>query len=391
MSRPGSGPDHPAHEVHQPGHDEGLLPEQDHHHSRRRLRGCLPVLVAFALIAAAVLIGGRWALDRVGDRLESAPDYPGPGHGQVMYEVKEGATSVDIGRDLKREGVVKSVDAFTTAANQNEESRNIQVGFYRLKKQMKATDALGVLVDPTNRVGDMVTVPEGLRAVDVVTLLAKETDFSRAELMRALRDDAALGLPSYARGNAEGYLFPATYEVQPKETAASLLRAMVDRWRQAAEDVGLEAGARRLGYSPAQVMTVASLVEAEGRGGDMPKIARVLYNRLETKGPPTFGKLEVDATINYALDRRLGVALSPRDLNVNSPYNTRKNAGLPPGPIEAPGEEAMRAALEPAEGDWLFYVTVNLRTGETRFADTYKEFLRYKAEYQKYCETSKAC
>ncbi len=139
-------------------------------------------------------------------------------------------------------------------------------------------------------------------------------------------------------------------------------------------------------------MTIASLVEAEGRGDDMPKIARVIYNRLENPGTAgTTGRLEIDATVNYALGRNLGVAISSEDLQVDSPYNTRVNAGLPPGPIEAPGDDALAAALAPADGDWYYYVTVDLRTGETKFAENYDEFLRYKAEFRTYCETSDAC
>jgi UPF0755 protein len=138
-------------------------------------------------------------------------------------------------------------------------------------------------------------------------------------------------------------------------------------------------------------MTIASLVESEARGDDMPKVARVIYNRLETEGAPTYGKLEIDATVNYALGRNLGVALSEEDLDVDSPYNTRKYAGLPPGPIEAPGDDAIAAAANPAEGPWFFYVTVDLKTGETKFTDDYDEFLEFKAELQEYCETSDAC
>ena len=382
----------------------GLGDDTDHHEDRghhrtsrrrrrekRRGRGCLPVLLVLAVIAAGIWFGGRFAYDEISARLGPAPDYAGPGSGEVLYEVQEGSNPTQIARELKAKDVVKSVDAFIEVARNEEKSSSIQVGFYQLKKQMKASQALAVLIDPANMIRNQVTVPEGLRVVDVVKLLAEKTDFPRGQYTQALKDPAALGLPDYAKGNAEGYLFPATYEVGPKDTAATILKQMVDRWRQAAEEAGLEAGAQRLGYTPAELMTIASLVEAEGRGDDMPKIARVLYNRLENKGAPTFGKLEVDATVNYALGRNLGVAISSEDLAVDSPYNTRKVAGLPPGPIEAPGEDAIRAALEPAEGDWFFYVTVNLKTGETKFAETYEEFLRYKAEYQKYCETSDAC
>ncbi len=357
----------------------------------RRRRGCLPLLLVLSVLLVLGLLGGRWGLEQIDARFGPAPDYPGPGTGTVMFEVQKGASSTQIARDLKSAGVVKSVDAFTEAANKDESSRNIQVGYYQLKKRMKASEALAVLAEPANLVRSQVTVPEGLRVADVVTLLGKKTEFPAARYRAALEKPGALGLPDYAEGDAEGYLFPATYVIEPRDTPASILKKMVDRWRQAAQEAGLEEGAKKLGYTPAELMTIASLVEAEGRGDDMAKIARVLYNRLEKKGPPTFGKLQVDATVNYALGRNLGVAISPEDLDVDSPYNTRKVAGLPPGPIEAPGDDAIRAALRPADGDWLFYVTVDLRTGETKFADDYQEFLRYKKEYQKYCETSDAC
>ena len=179
--------------------------------------------------------------------------------------------------------------------------------------------------------------------------------------------------------------------MKPSDKPIDVLKAMVARWRQAADDAGLEQAAKDLGYTPGELMTIASLVEAEARGDDMPKVARVIYNRLETEGEPTYGKLEIDATVNYALGRNLGVAISEEDLAVDSPYNTRKNAGLPPGPIEAPGDEAIAAAAKPADGPWFFYVTTNLKTGETKFTEDYDEFLEFKGELQEYCETSDAC
>jgi UPF0755 protein len=140
-------------------------------------------------------------------------------------------------------------------------------------------------------------------------------------------------------------------------------------------------------------MTIASLIEAEGRGEYRAKISRVIYNRLENPDNGlTNGKLEIDATVNYALGRDdLGVALSQEDLEVDSPYNTRLYPGLPPGPIESPGDDSIQAALNPADGPWLWYVTVNLRTGETKFTDDYDEFLGFKQELSEYCETSDAC
>jgi UPF0755 protein len=161
---------------------------------------------------------------------------------------------------------------------------------------------------------------------------------------------------------------------------------MVDRWRQAADDAGLEDAAAELGYTPAELMIVASLVESEaGRAEDRGKVARVIYNRLE--GDETNGLLQIDATVNYAADQELGAVPTTEDLEIDSPYNTYLNPGLPPTPIEAPGDAAMEAAANPTEGDWYYYVTVNLRTGETKFAETYDEFLTYKDELREYCET----
>ncbi len=355
--------------------------------------GCLVAVLFLALVAGGGYVALTKGVDWVQDQFGEAEDYPGPGGEAVTVEVHAGDTATAIGRTLKDAGVVASVDAFTDAAKaRSSEAAGIQPGFYELRTEMKAADALAVLVKPANAMVSRITVPEGLRAVDVAALLAKNTDFGRKRFEKALTKADQLGLPDYADGNPEGYLFPATYEFGPKDQPVDMLRAMVDRWRQSAERLELESRADALGYTPHEVMTVAALVEAEGRGDDMPKIARVIYNRLENPGTAgTIGRLEIDATVNYALGRNLGVAISPADLEVDSPYNTRRVAGLPPGPIEAPGDDAMEAALNPAAGDWYYYVTVDLRTGETKFAESYDEFLRYKQEFLTYCETSDAC
>lgn len=375
--------------------DSGFLPEGGRRKRERRgfpIAGCLAVLVAFA-----ILIGGAWfgiskGVDFLKDNLAAPEDYPGPGTGKVQFEVESGDTINAMGNHLKEAGVVKSVDAFTDAASKEPQATGIQVGWYELKKEMKAADALTVLINPDNRLRNVVTVPEGLRVTAIVKLLAQQTDFSRKQLNSALQDPKAIGLPEYADGNPEGYLFPATYELGPKETPKSLFKQMVGRWRQAAEEHGLIKGAKRLDMSPGDVMIVASLVEAEAsRDEDFGKVARVIYNRLETKGPPTFGKLELDATIAYGLGFNPGVALTKDQLAKDTPYNSRIHPGLPPTPIEAPGDQAIKAALNPTDGPWLWYVTVDLSNGETKFTDDYDEFLRFKGELNEYCETSDAC
>jgi len=358
--------------------------------SRRRGPGCLIGLVVLALLFGGLYFGVTKGIDVVKDQFEGTPDYPGPGTGEVVFEVKDGDSVAEMGRGLKELDVVKSVDAFTEAASDNPDSTRIQVGFYTMRLQMKAADAVDLLVDPANAVNAAVTIPEGLQVTQIVKLLVKSTDFTKKQFDAALADTAALGLPAYAEGNPEGYLFPATYEFGPEAQPADMLRAMVARWEQAAADVDLEAKAQALGYTPHEMMTIAAMLEAEGRGDYTPKIARVIYNRLENPDNGiTNGLLQIDATVNYALGRPGVARLTQEEIDsvADNPYNTYHQQGLPPGPIEAPGQAAMEAALNPDDGDWLFYVTVNLATGETKFASTEAEFLEYKAELDEYCAT----
>ncbi len=358
---------------------------------KRGFSGCLAVIVALVVVVGGAYVVGSKGFHYLKDHLSSAADYPGPGHGQVLVQVKSGDTVSQIGRDLKAQGVVASVQAFMDASHGK---TGIQVGYYQLKKKMAAQDAFDLMIDPKNILTTSVTVPEGLRATDIVNLLAAKTKFSTAQFQAALKDTAALGLPAYANGNPEGYLFPSTYGFGPKEKPADMLRDMVKRWEQAATDDGLVAGAQAQGKTPAELMTIASLVQAEGRGSDMPKISRVIYNRLDGPGDQggTNGLLQIDATVNYALGRKGVVAVTTDETqNTQSPYNTYLHPGLPPGPINSPGDEAIKAAVHPADGPWYYYVTVNLRTGETKFATTYQQFLQYRQEFTQYCQTSSAC
>ncbi|WP_341926790.1 endolytic transglycosylase MltG [Nocardioides psychrotolerans] len=389
MSDPTPEPVLDEHDPHDP-HEGSVIPVSSTGGSRRRTRrgrGCVPVLIVLAVLGGLLYVGVTKGVEVIKDQFSEAEDFAGPGRGKVNFEVEPGDTSTDIGRNLKDQGVVASVDAFVAAASGEPKAGGIQVGFYPLKKEMSAEQALQVLVDPANIISNAITFPEGLRVVDILDILVDKTDFTRRDFQKVLDNPGPLGLPDYAEGNAEGYLFPSTYGFGPNETPESMLTAMVDRWKQAADDAGLEDAAAALDLSPHELMTVASLVEAEGRGDDMPKISRVIYNRLDDVTGPTIGRLQIDATVNYALGRELVAIPTLDDLEVDSPYNTYANAGLPPGPIEAPGDAAIQAASNPADGDWLFYVTVNLETGETKFTESYDEFLAFKDELRDYCAT----
>ncbi len=361
----------------------------------RGLKGCLAVVVALAVLLVGFYVVLVKGTEFITDQFQGAPDYPGPGTGSVEFTVNEGDTVAQMGRNLKEQGITKSVQAFIDAAAGEPDSSGIQVGAYELQKEMKAADALEVLIDPDNLIGyPTVTIPEGLRVTEIVATLAEHTEFPESAWNKALEQPDKLGLPDYAGGNPEGYLFPATYEIKPGTKPVAILKMMVDRWREAAEEADLEARAAELGHTPGELMIIASLVEAEGRGDDMPRIARVIYNRLDGPGDKggTNGTLGIDAAIAYGLGLSPGsTELTPEQLDEDTPYNTREVPGLPPTPIEAPGDDAIAAAANPAEGDWYYYVTVDLSTGETKFYEDYDGFLEGREEYKAYCETSDRC
>jgi UPF0755 protein len=363
--------------------DLGLkLDTPKRHRSKQhgRGRGCLAVTLALVILLAAggfVVLTGR---DYIAGLLSPPADYTGAGHGTVMVVVHSGDTATDIGESLLNTGVVKSVEAFTDAARENPESRSIQVGSYRLKLELPAKTALSMLLDSDNRLAISVTIPEGFTVDQIVERIASDTKFSRDQLETALKQ---LRLPDYAAGNPEGFLFPATYQIGPDTTASSLLQSMVTKFDQVSRQVGLVQGAAALGRVPRQIVTIASLVQAEAQlPQDFGKVARVVYNRLDIGM-----KLQFDSTVHYAMGKDGNVATTP-NRDIDSPYNTFKHAGLPPGAINSPGAAALRAALHPTPGQWFFFVTVDSTTGKTLFADTYAEHLR---NVQQWCSNSDKC
>lgn len=333
-----------------------------------------PVVVL--LILVALLVGGVWVGVRaLGLSLGGADDYPGPGSGDVVIQVQPGDTSSAIGATLEDAGVVASADAFVAAASADERALGIQPGYYQLRREMSGEGALELLLDPESRVQSEVTIPEGLRIDDTVDRLVEATEIPRRDFEQALDDPASLHLPSYAEGSAEGFLFPATYAFDPGATATDVLRALIQRYKQAARESGLESGAEAAGYTPREALTVASLVQAEVAVRDFGKASRVVRNRLD-QGM----NLGFDSTVNYALNSD-DLTLVDDQLAVDSPYNTYRYAGLPPGPINSPGEDAMRAAVNPPEGSWLYFVAAAPGSDVTRFTDSYEEFLRFKDEF----------
>lgn len=333
------------------------------------------VLVAMVVLAliAGITVGGR----ALYDSFLGAADYSGAGTGSVIVQVKPGDSASDIGTTLVSKGVVKSVKAFTDAAKDNTRSRSVQPGFYALHSHMSGKAALTLLLDPKARVRGRVTLPEGISLAKVVERLVAATELKRADIVAALQNPAVLGLPSYARGKAEGFLFPATYDVEPGTGAVDALTMMTDKFAEEAAAVDLEGGAKALGLTPYDVVKIASLVEGETPlEADRAKVARVVLNRLAKQMP-----LQFDSTVNYIREERKA-RLTLADIRVESPYNSYLNKGLPPTPINSPGSKALEAALAPASGDWVYFVVID-KQGHSLFTSSYDAFLKAKAKAQR--------
>ncbi len=383
-------PDHDDHEDDHPvlgGHHDDH--DDDHHdvsgrgtRAARRRRSPLANLLALVVLAglvAGIVFGGRALIGLVNP---AAEDYAGEGAGTVEVRVGGGDTLSDIARTLVDQGVIASADPFIDAAEADPDSMGIQPGVYRLRSQMSGQAALDLLLDPASRLVSRVTVPEGFTVSATLQRVAETTGLPIEDLQAAAADPAALGLPAYANGQLEGFLFPATYDVEPDDTAADVLRRMVARFTEVARDVQLEQRAAASGRSVYDIVTVASMVQSETRlDEERPNVAQVVYNRL-AQGIP----LGIDATLAYGLQKN-GNDLTVTDLQTDSPYNTRTRAGLPPTPISSAGEASLEAALSPTTGGLLYYV-LESEDGRHFFTSDYAEF---QAARQKCADAGLGC
>ena len=340
--------------------------------SRRRGRRGLVLLVVLALLGGAGYLGYTVLKPLLAG---SSNDYPGPGTDSVAFVVKDGDTGRVMASNLEKAGVIKTAKVFVDAFTAEPKSAAIQPGEYTLKKEMKAADVLAILVDPKNRQVPKVTIREGLWAQEIYVVLSKATGKPVSDYEAAAKDAVALGLPTSAKGNLEGYLFPATYEFSSKNSAAEQLRTMVAK---------TVSEMTKLGISPEQaprILTIASIIEAEAsRAEDRPKVARVVLNRLALPM-----RLQLDSTVSYGVKHR-AITTTDAERADKNPWNTYVNDGLPSGPISNPGISSLTAALNPVAGPWLYFVATNPAYGETKFATTQAEHDRNVAEFQAWCQ-----
>ncbi len=346
------------------------------HHRRSPVVRWVALLGALAVVAVGGLLAWQVVsglIPTFGSGGQDVEDYAGPGSGEVMVDVPQGAAGGQIAEILATNDVVASASAFIAAAAVDPRSDSIQPGSYRMAEQMSAEGALDRMLDPEYRQTDGVTVREGLWKEEVFEVLARESDNDVADYEAV--EPADLDLPAAAGGEMEGYLFPNTYSFPTDATPTEQLAKMVSLGKEEYAELGLE------GEALDTAIIKGSLIQAEGAfSDDLPKIARVIENRLDADQPLGF-----DSTIHFIFGERGRAGTTDEQRASDSPYNTYVLAGLPPGPINSPGLAAIKAALEPVEGPWLYFVTTNPSTGETKFTTTFEEHNKYVAEFQQWC------
>jgi UPF0755 protein len=356
-------------------YDDWDDPRRDPRHDPRRRKTRWIPRVLLLVIALAIVggggSGGLWLYHRYEAKYHPL-DYTAAGSGDVTVQVMSGDTAFTLAPRLLQLGVIASDRAFENAAESaastaGTNSTGLEAGYFVLHHHMQASLAYAALLDPKNRVQTTVTIPEGKRVSQVLTILAKYTKIPLARFEAAAKDTAALGLPSYAGSDAtgkrlaatvpygklEGYLFPATYAIVPHETAVQILQAMVQRYTIEAQQINIQQAAQSVGLTPDQLIIEASMVQAEaGTGSDMPKMARVILNRKANGMPYGFSSVVFYGLGEYGIDLTGSAQAAAAGL-----YDNTQRPGLPPTPIDNPGDAAIQAILHPVNGDWLYFVT----------------------------------
>jgi UPF0755 protein len=325
------------------------------------------------LIAAAlVIVLFTFSLFLMRSQSSSAPDFNDVQSVQdlpeVIVEIPNGATGSQIASILFESGVVKSSQAFFRVAVGDARSQKVAPGSHRMTLKISARQALGQLLDP-DRIPNLIRVAEGAWKSEVEKAFITY-GFTKQEVSKAF---SSLKLPQ-GFSKSEGLIFPAQYSFPQGTSAQAAAQSMIDRFSD--DPYGRRLLQGNKDFSAQQLLTIASIVQAESTNEDFSKVARVIYNRLKIGMP-----LQMDSTVHFIMQARGDIFLSRKSTTLNSPYNTYKKFGLPPGPICSPSSDAIKATLEPIQGDWLYFITV--APGDTRFTASFDQFSKWKVEYTK--------
>lgn len=332
---------------------------------KRRL--LLLIVTGALLLTAGGAAALRWVVD------------PGSADGpEVSVTIPPGASGAEIADRLHRSAVISSTTPFRVYLRLRGVGGGLKAGEYRLREDMGFGDVVDTLLAGPAIEFARLTIPEGLNVQQVAARVEENTHISADEFLKAatLREIRPEIFPEnldqsvLVTGPLEGFLYPDTYFVDPKETAGDLVRRMVEEFQRRTEEVDWS---NPLRLSPYEILIIASLIEEESKvDEERPLVAAVVFNRIRRDM-----RLEIDATVQFAVGKYDGTPLTGVDLEVDSPYNSRRRAGLPPGPISSPRLASIEAALDPADSDALFYVlTSDCRTHF--FTSDYDAFLRAK-------------
>ncbi len=371
---------------------------REERYRRRRKMGLVVALSMLVVVAVvAVFLGSKMWHSLFGG---SSSDYAGDGVNDVVIQVHDGDSTTAIGQTLHDNNVVANVTTFVEAADGNTAISAIQPGFYKVRTEIPAADAVERLADPSSRVG-LLVIPEGRQLDDVedvktravtdgiFTMISKATCVDLDGERRCVSADdlknvagaakpSDLAVPAWATDavarmgsdhrRLEGLIAPGTWNIDPSAEPQAILSTLIAASAAQYEQGGLLSTATALNMSPYEILTVASLVQREATPEDFSKVARVIYNRLAERRT-----LEFDSTVNYALDR-IEIATTDGDRSRATPWNTYVRPGLPATPICSPGAPALLAAEQPEPGDWLYFVTVDMQ-GTTLFTREYEQHL----------------
>ena len=354
--------------------------------SKPKGRNGVACLFVTVVLVGVVGGGGYFAYDFWQTRFGPAPDYAGQGAGQVEVEVPDGSGNAEIGGILADKGVVKSSGAFVEAVEDS--GKFVQPGSYSLRKEMSGAAAVKLMLSPAGN--NALIVTEGMRDATIYAAIDKKTGVKAGTTAGVAKKEAKnLGLPSWANDNAkikdplEGFLYPSRYSVAKSAKPADVLRKMIAEATRNYAKIDLEGKAKEAGLdSPLQLLTVASLVQAEGiTHSDFRQMAEVVYNRLKVGNTETNGKLEFDSTYNYIKNQsKLDISLSEIK-GYDNPYNTYFYKGLPPGPIGNPGADALKASVNPTDNGWFYFISLDGKTSE--FSKTYAEHQKLVDKFNK--------
>lgn len=293
---------------------------------------------------------------------------------KVAVVIPEGSSVNDISRVLKQRNVISNTWVFKFYVFASGKTDRLLPGRYVFKQNSPYRQVINDLVKGPKKIFYNLTIPEGFTVEQIGSRLSKVGGLSKKEFDVLAKDVSLYDFDFFKDPSVktlEGYLFPETYRLDAEVQLAELINMMLAQFQK--EYQAIKDRKMPVKLKVHQVVTLASLVEREAKlKEEQPLIAAVIYNRLKKNM-----KLEIDATVQYALEKRKK-KLSLKDLQINSPYNTYKNAGLPPAPIGSPGKNALKAALKPANVDYLYYVLTEPKTGKHFFTNNYQEFLKVK-------------